>query len=159
MGRWLPVMGKVMNWLYHDHKHFEAIVYECRSACDDENWGVAQRLLDELTGKYESHVRVEEHVLFPAYEALAGVSTTPTKSLKNDHTQIFSLMAQIAQRLGQGTCADLAEEFALLYRTLTRHHEKEEEIFLPMASELLSSGKHAILDELNNLQPQTGSLG
>jgi iron-sulfur cluster repair protein YtfE (RIC family) len=139
-----------MNWLNHDHKNFESVVYKCRTACDDADWPSVKRLFDEFASRYESHVRIEEKVLFPAYETHLGSPIEPTTSLKADHTQIFRLIGYISRQLEHGSHENLAEHFSLLYRTLTRHHEKEEEIFLPMASEALYSDKDAILADLNS---------
>ena len=133
------------NWLNHDHQKFESVVYQCRTACDAEDWSSVRRHFEELTSIYESHIYIEEEVLFPAYEKHPGVSMEPTASLKADHVQILHLIKHIAQQLDNSDHDNLAEDFSLLYRTLASHHEKEEEIFLPMASEALYSDKDAIL--------------
>ena len=139
-----------MNWLNHDHQNFEEMAYKCRTTCDDGDRTSVMRLFEKLTSNYESHVRIEEEVLFPAYEALSGVSIEPTTSLKADHIQIFRLIRHISQQLDHSAHANLGEDFSLLYQTLRRHHEKEEEIFLPMASEALYSNKDAILTDLKS---------
>ena len=114
------------------------------------DWSVLQDVFTELAAGYRNHVRIEEEVLLPAYEAHPGVSTGPTDSLRSDHDQIFQLMDHIAQRLADNARENLAENFSLLFRILNKHHEKEEEIFLPMASEALYSSKSAILAELQH---------
>lgn len=139
-----------MNWLHHDHKHFESVVYKCRTACDAADWETAVGLLEQLASEYKSHIRMEEGVLFPAYEALPGVSTNPTASLKQDHNQIFRLFSHITQELKDGAYDNSAQNLSLLFRTLIRHHEKEEELFLPMASELLASKKGELLRRFNS---------
>ncbi len=139
-----------MNWLNHDHKNFESAVYKCRSASDDANWPLAQQVFDELVTSYRFHVRIEEEVLFPAYEQHPGVPRDPTDSLRADHAQIFRLMDHISRQLGQSPNDSLAEDLSLLYRTLISHHEKEEQIFLPMASQALYSDKDAILENLKS---------
>ncbi len=137
-----------MNWLNHDHKNFESTVYKCRTACDTSDWSSVRRLFGELSSSYESHVLIEEGVLFPAYESHPAATEGPTTSLKSDHEQIFRLLNHITDQLDQGSHDTLAEDFSLLYRIMIRHHEKEEEIFLPMASEALYSDKDAILADL-----------
>ena len=57
-------------------------------------------------------------------------------------------MDHIAERLDVSSHENLSDSFSLLYRILAKHHEKEEEIFLPMASEILHSKKSAILAEM-----------
>lgn len=138
----------IINWLHHDHRDFESAVYKCRTACDMAQWSRVQDVFAELASSYRSHVRIEEEVLFPAYEAHPGASIGPTDSLRGDHEQIFHLMDHIARRIADKAQENLAESFSLLYRILTKHHEKEEEIFLPMASEALYSSKDDILADL-----------
>jgi iron-sulfur cluster repair protein YtfE (RIC family) len=152
--------GNAMSWLKHDHRAFELVVWNCCTACDAGDWDKVRRLADELASAYASHVRIEEEVLFPAYEGLPGVPPEPTASLKLDHAQIFRLISLITGRLKDRNHATLAEDFASLYRKLARHHEKEEEIFLPMASEALEGDKDYLLGELQrNLEIHPGKYG
>lgn len=141
-----------MNWLDHDHRKFESMVYRCRTASDAADWNEVKRLVGQLASAYSSHVAIEERVLFPAYEVLPGYPTEPTSSLKADHAQIFRLFGHVTKQLDEQAHAGLAEDLATLFRTLARHHEKEEEIFLPMASQALYADKDAILNELKNKQ-------
>ena len=140
-----------MKWLHHDHKDFESAVYKCRVACDIADWSLVQDVFAEMASNYKNHVRIEEDVLFPAYDAHPGASSGPTASLEADHEQILHLMDHIAQGLAENDRESLAENFSLLYRILRNHHEKEEEIFLPMASGALYSNKDAILAEMHSL--------
>ncbi|UCH40296.1 MAG: hemerythrin domain-containing protein [Gammaproteobacteria bacterium] len=140
-----------MNWLNHDHREIESAVYRCRSACDIADWSLVQDVFAEMASDYKNHIRIEENVLFPAYEAHPEASSGPTESLQADHEQIVHLMDHIAQRLADNNRKSLAESFSLLYRILRNHHEKEEEIFLPMASGALYSNKDAILAKMQIL--------
>ena len=140
----------IINWLHHDHREFESAVYECRAACDISRWSRVQDVFGRLASQYRDHVRIEEEVLLPAYESRLRAAVEPADSLRADHEQILHLMDHITQRLADGSCDNLSENFALLYRVLTKHHEKEEEIFLPMASEMLYSSKNDILADLRN---------
>ncbi len=139
-----------MNWLHHDHRDFESAVYKCRTACDIADWSLVQDVFTEMASNYRNHVRIEEDALFPAYEAHHEASSGPTDSLRADHEQIFHLMDHIAQCLDENDRESLAEHFSLLYRVFRNHHEKEEEIFLPMASGALYSNKDAILAEMKS---------
>ena len=140
-----------MNWLHHDHRDIESAVYRCRTACDIADWSLVHEVFAEMTSNYRNHIRIEEDVLFPAYQAHPEASSEPTASLEADHEQIVHLMDHIAQRLAEKDYESLAENFSLLYRILRNHHEKEEEIFLPMASGALYSSKDAILARMQSM--------
>jgi len=137
-----------MTWLNHEHQQFESAVYRCRSICDDKNWGLVRTLFQEFVESYGTHVRLEEDVVFAMYEERAGTSSEPTDSLRTDHAQIANLCKHIHDLLERGDWQHVPREISLLYRCVIRHHEKEEEIFLPMASEVLLSDKEEVLSRL-----------
>ena len=137
-----------MTWLSHDHNGFEATVYKCRTLCDARNLDALRDTFRTFVASYETHVRMEEEVLFPSYEKREGAPRDPTESLRADHTQIFRLMKRIGNQIEQGERDAVADDLALLYRVLTVHHEKEEKVFLPMASELLAEDKDTVLSAL-----------
>ena len=142
--------GLIINWLHHDHRDFESAVYRCRTACDMADWSLVQDVFAELVSSYRNHVRIEEEVLLHAYEEHPGASIGPADSLRADHEQILHLMDHIEQLLADNARDNLSDKFSLLYRIVSKHHEKEEEIFLPMASEALHSSKNAILADMQN---------
>lgn len=137
-----------MTWLNHDHKQYESAVHRCRRVCDDKDWAKVRNLFQDFVSSYEMHVRLEEDVLFPLYEQRVETPTEPADSLREDHAQIFRLTQHILDLLERGDWQGVPTDMSLLYRLLIKHHEKEEEIFLPMASEALLSDKDEILLEL-----------
>jgi len=137
-----------MTWLSHEHTQFESAVHRCRSACDSENWAIVRKIFQDFVTSYEVHAALEEDVVFPMYEEHAETSKEPTHSLRADHAQIFSLCRHIHDHLERGDYQGVPQEMSLLYRSLIRHHEKEEEIFLPMASEALLLDKEQVLSKL-----------
>lgn len=137
-----------MNWLNHDHQQFESAVYRCRTVCDIADWDKLRDQFDDFVIAYELHVRAEEELLFPYYERREGASREPTESLRADHAQIFRVVGQISARLERAEWTRIPDELSRLYQVLARHHEMEEKIFLPMASELLAGDKETILADL-----------
>ena len=137
-----------MNLLPHDHREFESAAYKCRAACEIADRSLVQKIFAELASSYREHVRIEEETLLHACEEHSHGLAGPADSLRADHEQILKLMDHIAERLDVSSHENLSDSFSLLYRILAKHHKKEEEIFLPMASEILHSKKSAILAEM-----------
>lgn len=133
-----------MDWLHHDHAQFESAVNRCSAACEAEDWESLEGLLAVFVADYRAHVDLEEGVLFPTYERLASASKTPTESLKSDHSQLFSLMEEASRQVEARDARRAARAFGLLFSALAKHHEKEEELFLPMASDALLSSKDEV---------------
>jgi hemerythrin superfamily protein len=137
-----------MSWLHHDHQQFESAIYCCRTACEAADGDGLRNQFDDFVTAYRLHVRAEEELLFPHYEQREGASPEPTESLRADHAQIFRLVGQITEQMERDEWANLCDELSRLYRVLARHHETEEKVFLPMASELLAGDKDIILTAL-----------
>lgn len=138
-----------MTWLHHDHQNFESVVYRCVVACEGKDWKSVKRLFNSLASDYRAHVRLEENVLFPMYEASEGTPEGPTKSLKEDHVQVFRLLDEVSLALDGDVYERLPHLFSLLYQALKGHHEREEDFFLPMASHALFADKDKVLSALN----------
>lgn len=138
-----------MTWLHHDHQDFESVVYRCITACEGKDWKSARRLFDGFASDYRAHMRLEENVLFPMYEASEGAPEGPTKRLKEDHVQVFRLLDEVSLALDGDNDERLLHSFCLLYQALKGHHEKEEDFFLPMASHALLANKDEVLAALN----------
>jgi iron-sulfur cluster repair protein YtfE (RIC family) len=109
---------------------------------------MVHQVFQDFLSSYEMHVQLEEDVLFPMYEERPETSPEPTDSLREDHAQIFRLGKNIQDLLARGDWEGVPHDVSLLYQALIRHHEKEEEMFLPMASDSLLSDKDKIIAEL-----------
>ena len=144
-------MGEDKNWLYHDHVVFEALLDECREAAEAESWRDVKRLFNELVSHLKLHIRIEEEALYPAFERATGTAEGPTQSLSRDHDEIFRLLHDSHFVLGTHDSAHFVDSLAHLEAIMERHHEKEEDIFLPMASQVLREQREQILERLATL--------
>ncbi len=141
-------MGEDENWLHHDHVAFEVLLEDCRDAAEAEDWRDVKRLFNELVSNLKLHMRIEEEALYPAYEQAMGTTEGPTRSLRTDHNEIVRLLHDLHFVLGTNDSAHFVDSLAPLEAVMERHHEKEEEIFLPMASQLLREQREEILKRL-----------
>ena len=102
----------------------------------------------ELRRSLERHLGAENEVIFPAYEALADVSSTPTRLLREEHERIGLLLAECATVIATQDPEQAIESFSVMAETLIKHHDKEEQMFLPMASQALAAQREEILERL-----------
>ena len=144
-------MSSESDWLHHDHRVFEASLAECEAAAEQEDWKAVRRLFDSLVARLKSHMRMEEEVLYPAYENLADVSHGPTLALRKEHDEIVRLVRDVSHVLGTNNSERFLEALAPLDRVMMTHHDKEEEIFLPMAGHALLEKREEILQKLKEL--------
>lgn len=141
-------MSDESTWLDHDHRRYEAVLADLESLAETEDWHAVRERFDALRADLELHVRMENEVLYPAYEALPDAPQAPTAALRREHDEIVRLLRDVGHVLGTEDSDLFLEALAGLDGALTRHHENEEEIFLPMASHALLAQRDEVLRRL-----------
>jgi iron-sulfur cluster repair protein YtfE (RIC family) len=144
-------MNEDSNWLYHDHLDLEDLLNDCRAAAKRREWAVVARLFGQLLSRLKGHMRVEEEVLFPAYEQLPGAPRQPTESLRNDHDAMVRWCRDLHFSVEAQDAAGFVGALELLKTLLARHDEKEEQLFLPMAGHALFGQREEVLRRLGSL--------
>lgn len=144
-------MNATHAWLLHDHRHYETLLGECEEAVRAADWPRAARLLRDLIALLKGHFLAEEQVLFPAYEDLVHSPECPTTHLRGEHDQMRDLLRAISLALQQQQAEQTLQAFLRLQQIMERHHEKEEEIFLPMAGHALLEKREEVMERLKRL--------
>jgi DUF438 domain-containing protein len=89
-------------------------------------------------------MRVEEELVFPAFEIRAGLpSTGPTATMRTEHRDIRNRLEQLALALDEGYEASELEHS--LAHMLAEHNRREEAILYPVLDRLLSAGEGDVL--------------
>lgn len=105
-----------------------------------------QRFLEDI----QRHVRHEEDLLFPAFEARTGMVGGPTQVMRQEHRQMdqmFDAMADALVRTDDNAYLGLSETVLMLIR---QHNLKEENILYPMAEKALAGEGEALLARMQN---------
>ena len=144
-------MGTESDWLNHDHRAFEALLARCEEAAEREDWKSAKQLFNELVVHLKAHMQMEEEVLYPAYESLAEAPQGPTTALRVEHDEIVRLVRDLSRVLATKNSDLFLDALLPLDKALTGHHQKEEEIFLPMAGHALVERREEITAKLKQL--------
>lgn len=144
-------MNADASWLYHDHLDLEDLLTDCTAAARRRDWPASERLFRRLVERLKGHMRIEEAVIFPAYEQTAGTAAEPTASLRNDHDAMVRCCRDLHYTLKAENEVAFVNALAPLRELLARHDEKEEQIFLPMAGHTLRDQRDAILSRLKAL--------
>jgi len=136
------------NWLEHEHYLYEDLMTLCQDAVEREDWGTADQLFKQLVSSLKRHMALEEEVLYPAYEADPHAPQGPTTALRLEHDQIVRLVSDMAQVIKSRGSEHVLDCLVHLENQMIKHHEKEEDIFLPMASHILDAKREEILRKL-----------
>jgi hemerythrin-like domain-containing protein len=141
-------MNSTDNWLVHEHSLHENLLSRCQDAVEIEDWGAANLVFRELVTHLKQHIALEEEVLYPAYESTAHAPQGPTQALREEHDQIVRLVRDMLQVIKTRDSEYVLECLTRLEYQMIKHHEKEEDIFLPMASHILDSNREEISQQL-----------
>lgn len=139
------------NWLLHDHRRYEDLLSECERLATDRNWQGAEGRLHDLVALLKGHFLMEEIVLFPAYEGLVDTPDSPTQHLRAEHDQIRQHLTALSRAVRSRDLDGFLASFKNLGRVMDIHHEKEEELFLPMAGHALLERRDEVIARLKRI--------
>lgn len=142
-------MNSTDNWLVHEHSLYEDLLSQCQDAAEIEDWGTVNLIFNQLVTHLKRHMALEEEVLYPAYESAPHAPQGPTTALREEHDHIVRLIRDIARIIKTRNSEHVLECLAHLENRMIKHHEKEEDIFLPMASHILNASHDELLRKLD----------
>ena len=109
-----------------------------------ESWGAFQ---SELL----KHLRMEEEVLFPAFEQATGMTDGgPTFVMRPEHDQMRGLLEQMDAAAEGGEHDELADLGDTLLMLIQQHNLKEEHMLYPMAEQALGADWAKIRERLES---------
>jgi len=141
-------MSSTNNWLIHEHSLYENLLSQCTEAVEIEDWKTVNLLFKKMVTHLKRHMALEEEVLYPAYEATTHAPQGPTDALREEHDQIVRLIMDMARVIKTRDSDYVLECLTHLERQMIKHHEKEEDLFLPMASHILDAKREVISRQL-----------
>lgn len=130
-------MSSTQNWFVHDHSQHEENLASCRQAIEKQDWDKANSIFGEFVKALKSHITQEEEEVFPIYDALVKISHDPIRLLRAEHDRIISFLKDMQQFIKDHDPERGLECIRQLEDEISKHEEKEEEIFLPMAGYVL----------------------
>jgi hemerythrin-like domain-containing protein len=148
-------MNSADNWLVHEHSLYEDLLTECHDAVENEDWEGVNLIFSQLVMHLKRHIALEEEVLYPAYESAPNAPQGPTGALREEHSTIIRLLQDMAPIIRTRDSEHLLESLAYLENQMIKHHEKEEDIFLPMASHILNSSRDELSSRLRQYEGST----
>ncbi len=83
------------------------------------------------------HLKMEEEVIFPAFEEVTGMTQGPTAIMRNEHEQMRGLLKQIGTAIETGDFDEALDQGDTLLMVIQQHNVKEEGVLYPMAENAL----------------------
>ena len=125
----------------HDHRRLDSLLRQFETLRKGDGPAV-ESVYTEFKAGLERHIRWEEEILFPIFEAKTGLRHGgPTEVMRFEHRQIQRLLAEIDGKLARQE-PSLESDVSALLGLLATHNHKEEHILYPAIDGLLSAPEH-----------------
>ena len=121
-----------------------------RDVCHDVDTGQldAARISGEaFERRLARHLRVEERLLFPLFEARVGILGGPTATLRQEHREIERCVSLMREALDRGDADAFQDSLRLLRTILRQHYAKEEHVLFPTTDAALSESERVAARE------------
>jgi iron-sulfur cluster repair protein YtfE (RIC family) len=137
------VFDGVSDYLGWDHDRLDALLVRAERELEAERPQAATECFRAFRDGLTRHIRIEEELLFPLFEARTGVAAGPTEVMRSEHREIERALELMERGLAAGSVERFEEGRRFLAATLVDHNAKEEHILYPTMDRLLSDSERA----------------
>ena len=95
---------------------------------------------------------LEEELLYPCCESSPHAPQDPTAALREEHSAIVRLIRDMGRVINTRDSKPVLSDLTYHEYQMVKHHEKEEDIFLPMASHILNTSRDGLLRKLSEFE-------
>lgn len=130
-------MATICDYLLLDHRRCDDFFLRVGESVDLHDWKEADTRFRLFHDALKQHLRMEEKVLFPAFEQAIRNSEGPLGMLRMEHGQIRGIVGRMLDAVNRTDTAEFllhSETFTLL---LQQHSLKEEEMLYPLLDKIL----------------------
>jgi len=135
----------VTGFLGRDHDHLDEVLCLVSSAVENGRMTVAAARYEEFEAGLLGHIRIEEELLFPVFEACSGMMSGPTDVMREEHVQVRKALALLRGALQGHDARGYGDGLRFLQAVLPDHNAKEEHILYPTLDSLLRPAERAAL--------------
>jgi uncharacterized protein (DUF2249 family)/hemerythrin-like domain-containing protein len=130
-------VNEALSW---DHDRLDDLESRAFKARERGDFAEAKALYTVFAFGLRRHIRFEEELLFPAFEAKAGFPADqgPTAVMRDEHREILGFLDQIERGIGDGSVPVESHRHGL-HLVLGNHNLKEENIVYPMTDQALGA--------------------
>ena len=143
-------MATIKEFLSADHSRCDELFAKMEDIAS-KSISDAKESYEEFAQETEHHFQMEEKVMFEEFEQKTGMTQGPTAMMRQEHTQMRSLISQLAEAIE----ADNKDKFFGLSETLMilmqQHNMKEEQMLYPMAGQHLAAESDRIIAMMDSL--------
>lgn len=141
-------METISSYMTSDHHRCDELFAQAEAAASGKDWDAIAADLQAFLDSMHQHFKMEEEVLFPAFEQHTGMSMGPTQVMRMEHGQmreLFDAMADAVKRQDKDEFLGQAETLLVM---MQQHNMKEEQILYRMADQALAGEMAEVLQKM-----------
>jgi hemerythrin-like domain-containing protein len=144
-------MGSIKDFMGNAHRACDELFAAAEETASKNDWERARDLFDRFQRATLHHFKMEEDVLFPAFETRTGMSMGPTQVMRGEHVQMRDLMQQMADAARSGDANAYLGHSETLNMLMQQHNMKEENVLYPMTDQALTGEQDDVLQAMQAL--------
>ena len=144
-------MTTINEFMLQDHRRCDDFFATAEAAVNKGDWELAEGTTRDYLEAMEHHFRMEEEILFRAFETMTGMTSGPTAVMRQEHQQIRQLLEQLQAALDNKNFNDFFGVSETLLIMTQQHNMKEEGILYPMMDNVLSEEGPQLIQKAKNL--------
>lgn len=126
-------VGEYLGW---DHRRLDGIFAAVEGQVATAHFSEAGVRFAEFSCGLNRHIRMEEEILFPAFERATGMcGGGPTTVMRAEHVEIKRLLEEISIAIRNAAPERFTPAAQSLRSVLGEHNMKEEQILYPMSDQ------------------------
>lgn len=144
-------MDTISSYMTGDHHRCDELFSQAEAAASGQDWGKIAADLRVFLDSMRQHFKMEEEVLFPAFEQRTGMSMGPTQVMRMEHVQMRELFDAMADAVKQQDRDEFLGQAETLLVMMQQHNMKEEQILYRMADQMLSAEMEDVLQKMRGV--------
>ena len=139
-------MDTLTQFLVEDHASCDELLHAAINAANDGQWGLANTATITFAVSLERHLRLEERIVFPAFERKFRYAVLPTVDLRSEHLRIRAVVQRLSDAAASADHALFLAHADTLLLAMHQHSEKEEGMLYPMIERCMGRAAHQLVD-------------
>jgi hemerythrin-like domain-containing protein len=141
-------MDSISDVLTRNHQHCDQLFARAEAAVSHGDMESARSAFADFRAALERHLRAEEEILFPAFEARTGSTLGPTEVMRQEHEMMRTLLRDMESAVAASDAARYLGLSETLLTLMQQHNMKEESVLYRMAENALASDSPRMLARL-----------
>ena len=138
-------MNIISDFMVNNHRECDDLFAVAEASVAAAEWLKVLPEFDAYRSEMERHLKMEEEVFFPAFDAKSGMQGGPTFVMRSEHQQMRKLIDDMAQKVADKDGDGYLGASETLMILMQQHNMKEEQMLYRMMDQAFGDGAASLL--------------